>query len=335
MAKSAHAFRTISEVSTALDTPAHVLRFWESKFPQIRPVKRAGGRRYYRPEDLALLGGIKVLLHDEGMTIKGVQKMLREKGVRHVADRADFTEDELAETLGAVAAQAAPANIDESIGLRIPQDADEVTDDWLAEPVRRAPRQPAWAAGFAEASESEDAELLEDAAPVADAARPTLQDGPGTSGIEAQPLATGASTGHSDAEHDAGSTPAPTAETSPEEQPVPNAADPATPPDPAPVAEAAPDMPDAADVTEAAASEEAPAADAKASDAPDTEVAAPEPDTGVTAESSDDAPVSMGLFGWLARAERRGLQPGAMQQLPQLVARLSTLRDRLTPGPDA
>ncbi len=85
MSKSDEAFRTISEVSDWLDTPAHVLRFWESKFSQIRPVKRAGGRRYYRPEDMALLGGIKTLLHEEGMTIKGVQKLLREQGVRHVA----------------------------------------------------------------------------------------------------------------------------------------------------------------------------------------------------------------------------------------------------------
>lgn len=85
MAKSPDAFRTISEVSDWLDTPAHVLRFWESKFSQIKPVKRAGGRRYYRPEDMDLLGGIKTLLHDEGMTIKGVQKLLREKGVKHVA----------------------------------------------------------------------------------------------------------------------------------------------------------------------------------------------------------------------------------------------------------
>lgn len=85
MGKSPDAFRTISEVSEWLDTPAHVLRFWESKFTQIRPVKRAGGRRYYRPEDMALLGGIKTLLHDQGMTIKGVQKLLREQGVRHVA----------------------------------------------------------------------------------------------------------------------------------------------------------------------------------------------------------------------------------------------------------
>lgn len=85
MEKSPEAFRTISEVAEFLETPAHVLRFWESRFPQIRPVKRAGGRRYYRPGDVALLSGIKRLLHDEGMTIRGVQKILREQGIRHVA----------------------------------------------------------------------------------------------------------------------------------------------------------------------------------------------------------------------------------------------------------
>jgi DNA-binding transcriptional MerR regulator len=72
-------------VADHLDTPAHVLRFWESRFPQIKPVKRAGGRRYYRPTDVALLEGIKRLLHDEGLTIRGVQKILREQGIRHVA----------------------------------------------------------------------------------------------------------------------------------------------------------------------------------------------------------------------------------------------------------
>jgi len=85
MPKARDAFRTISEVADWLDTPAHVLRFWESKFTQVKPVKRAGGRRYYRPDDMALLGGIKTLLHEDGMTIKGVQKLLREKGVRLVS----------------------------------------------------------------------------------------------------------------------------------------------------------------------------------------------------------------------------------------------------------
>ncbi|KHA52605.1 MerR family transcriptional regulator [Sulfitobacter geojensis] len=85
MAKSADAFRTISEVADWLGIQAHVLRFWESKFTQVRPVKRAGGRRYYRPNDMLLLGGIKQLLHEDGLTIKGVQKILREEGMNHVA----------------------------------------------------------------------------------------------------------------------------------------------------------------------------------------------------------------------------------------------------------
>ena len=85
MAKSPDAFRTISEVAEWLDTPAHVLRFWESRFTQVKPVKRAGGRRYYRPNDMLLLGGIKKLLHDDGITIKGVQKMLRTEGVKKIA----------------------------------------------------------------------------------------------------------------------------------------------------------------------------------------------------------------------------------------------------------
>jgi len=84
--KSPNAFRTISEVSDALEVPAHVLRFWESKFNQIKPVKRGGGRRYYRPTDLDLIRGIRDLLYSEGLTIKGVQKVLREKGVRHVME---------------------------------------------------------------------------------------------------------------------------------------------------------------------------------------------------------------------------------------------------------
>lgn len=76
--KSETAFRTISEVSTDLHVPQHVLRFWESRFSQIKPLKRGGGRRYYRPEDVANLKRIKDLLYTDGMTIKGVQKLLRE-----------------------------------------------------------------------------------------------------------------------------------------------------------------------------------------------------------------------------------------------------------------
>ena len=105
--KAASAFRTISEVAEALDTPAHVLRFWESKFSQIKPMKRGGGRRYYRPEDVALLRGIRELLYEDGLTIKGVQKVLRERGQKHVAS--------LADEAPAAAAPEAPAKVDATL----------------------------------------------------------------------------------------------------------------------------------------------------------------------------------------------------------------------------
>jgi DNA-binding transcriptional MerR regulator len=85
--KSPDAFRTIGEVSEALAVPQHVLRFWESKFIQVKPMKRGGGRRYYRPEDIDLLRSIRELLYTDGYTIKGVQKLLREGGVKALADR--------------------------------------------------------------------------------------------------------------------------------------------------------------------------------------------------------------------------------------------------------
>ncbi|MBS0122786.1 MerR family transcriptional regulator [Thetidibacter halocola] len=100
MSKSRDAFRTISEVADWLDTPAHVLRFWESKFSQVKPIKRAGGRRYYRPADMALLAGIKKLLHEDGLTIKGAQKVLREQGVKYVSGLSTMaldTDDDLHE----------------------------------------------------------------------------------------------------------------------------------------------------------------------------------------------------------------------------------------------
>jgi DNA-binding transcriptional MerR regulator len=87
MRKSAEAFRTISEVAEELDVQKHVLRFWEVKFPQIKPLKRGGGRRFYRPADVQLLSGIRALLHSDGYTIKGVQKILRENGIDFVKTR--------------------------------------------------------------------------------------------------------------------------------------------------------------------------------------------------------------------------------------------------------
>jgi DNA-binding transcriptional MerR regulator len=81
MAKSAQAFRTISEAAEAVGAPQHVLRFWETKFPFLTPVKRAGGRRFYRPQDVVILKAIKKLLHEDGLTIKGVQKLHKEQGL--------------------------------------------------------------------------------------------------------------------------------------------------------------------------------------------------------------------------------------------------------------
>ena len=85
--KSPEAFRTISEVSKDLSLPQHVLRFWETKFAQIKPIKRGGGRRYYRPEDIELLRGIKDLLYNDGYTIRGVQKVIKENGAKKIISR--------------------------------------------------------------------------------------------------------------------------------------------------------------------------------------------------------------------------------------------------------
>lgn len=106
--KSRDAFRTISEVAEWLDVPTHVLRFWESRFSQIKPVKRAGGRRYYRPSDMRVIGGVKVLLHDQGMTIRGVQKLFREEGIKRVSGYAPqlFGDDGAEETKPVLNAEA-------------------------------------------------------------------------------------------------------------------------------------------------------------------------------------------------------------------------------------
>jgi DNA-binding transcriptional MerR regulator len=92
--KAPEAFRTISEVADELDVPKHVLRFWEAKFNQLKPMKRGGGRRYYRPEDVALLRGIRFLLYDDGYTIRGVQKILKEQGPRFVMEQRPHAADE-------------------------------------------------------------------------------------------------------------------------------------------------------------------------------------------------------------------------------------------------
>ena len=112
MDKAPDAFRTISEVADDLDIPQHVLRFWETRFAQIKPMKRSGGRRYYRPDDVDLLKGIRRLLYGEGYTIRGVQRILKEHGIKSVQGLADQTS---AVTFGAV---------EEAIGLSL-QEPDE------------------------------------------------------------------------------------------------------------------------------------------------------------------------------------------------------------------
>lgn len=107
--KSAQAFRTISEVADELDVPQHVLRFWESKFTQVRPLKRGGGRRYYRPEDVDLLRRIRGLLYDEGYTIKGVQRLLRENRGRLASGEPPYGEAIRSDLHRAEAARPEPA----------------------------------------------------------------------------------------------------------------------------------------------------------------------------------------------------------------------------------
>ena len=106
MAKSADAFRTISEVSTELDVPKHVLRFWEQRFKQLKPLKRGGGRRFYRPEDVELIKGIQALLNRDAYTIRGVQRILREHGVERVKGLA---QGEPAASVSAILPEADPA----------------------------------------------------------------------------------------------------------------------------------------------------------------------------------------------------------------------------------
>lgn len=162
MDKSPDAFRTISEVADHLDTPAHVLRFWESRFPQVRPVKRAGGRRYYRPSDVALLAGIRRLLHDEGLTIRGVQKILREQGVRHVAGLAEGAEAqgqgaEVIDLAAITEAVAAPAVLTLTGDTSLDAEDDDFADEWEDEaPEETAPEETA-----AEEVEAEEAEAEE------------------------------------------------------------------------------------------------------------------------------------------------------------------------------
>jgi DNA-binding transcriptional MerR regulator len=122
--KAPDAYRTISEVADDLDLPQHVLRFWETKFSQIKPLKRGGGRRYYRPDDVWLLRGIKHLLYGEGYTIKGVQRIIREQGARAV--------------VAGVRGEAAPARA-RAAPQPMPEPAFDEDQDFAEAPARREP----------------------------------------------------------------------------------------------------------------------------------------------------------------------------------------------------
>ena len=120
MAKSPNAFRTISEAAAEVGAPQHVLRFWETKFPFLTPLKRAGGRRFYRPQDVVLLKAVKRLLHEEGLTIKGVQRLHKEQGLKRLAHYGDPDGTVTFEPEGAAPASvsAFPATGQSSIRLR-------------------------------------------------------------------------------------------------------------------------------------------------------------------------------------------------------------------------
>jgi DNA-binding transcriptional MerR regulator len=149
MEKSADAFRTISEVATELDVPQHVLRFWEGKFPQVKPLKRAGGRRYYRPQDVDLLRAIKRLLYAEGFTIRGVQRILKEKGVRAVC----ATSRELGWAAPAISELLEPPDVAE---LDLPGDPPDPTEN---------PDPPIFVAG-AEEQTADDVAAASDPGPI-------------------------------------------------------------------------------------------------------------------------------------------------------------------------
>ena len=118
MAKGPEAFRTISEAAEELGVPQHVLRFWETKFSFIRPMKRAGGRRFYRPQDLAVLKGVRVLLHEDGYTIKGVQRLHKEQGVKRLlaAAQGPSGSQSSAATAASMAEVSSEGSVEEALG---------------------------------------------------------------------------------------------------------------------------------------------------------------------------------------------------------------------------
>ncbi len=161
MDKAPDAFRTISEVADDLDIPQHVLRFWETRFAQIKPMKRSGGRRYYRPDDVDLLRGIRRLLYGEGYTIRGVQRILKEHGVKSVQGLVDGSS--AVPSFGAAddsAMRGHPDAGDDEAIVETADDEDEADD--APAPVRRAPEfaaQPSAGASRGDARKLDVAKL--------------------------------------------------------------------------------------------------------------------------------------------------------------------------------
>jgi DNA-binding transcriptional MerR regulator len=162
--KAPDAFRTISEVADDLDIPQHVLRFWETRFTQIKPMKRSGGRRYYRPDDVDLLKGIRRLLYGEGYTIRGVQRILKEHGIKSVQGLIDGVSStpSFAPVDGAAPGAASDHDEDEP-EIDAGDEEEDIEDDDIAEApaaVRRAPE-------FAPAVRRPDPAVLSPARPAA------------------------------------------------------------------------------------------------------------------------------------------------------------------------
>ena len=150
MDKAPDAFRTISEVAAELDIPQHVLRFWETRFSQIKPMKRSGGRRYYRPDDVDLLKGIRRLLYSEGYTIRGVQRILKEHGIGSVQRLSDAS---AIASFGAIEEVVGRSILEDDDGVRPPMDLDD--DDYESSEESGVPR-------FAERGRRREVESYDD-----------------------------------------------------------------------------------------------------------------------------------------------------------------------------
>jgi DNA-binding transcriptional MerR regulator len=190
MPKSPDAFRTISEVAEWLDIQAHVLRFWESKFTQVKPIKRAGGRRYYRPADMLLLGGIKKLLHEDGLTIKGVQKILREEGMSHVVALSGPLDEADAEYEQGVVAKPAATRAPEPQAVVLPF---EPPKDNKPEPSAPAPAPEPVAERMPEAVTESEPDAPEPGTDDTEIAAETAVDAKETLDITGEPLTEAAS----------------------------------------------------------------------------------------------------------------------------------------------